>query len=440
MKALHKTVRRASIITLLFLSMGLTQAQNNSLKFNGSSDYLTMGNINLPISSELTVMAWVRWDINPSSGNPWANMITCNATNSGDHGRFWFQHSNNNKKFEFAIKTTSGRRFLMSSTKPVQGVWYHIAATFDGSKIKLYVNGVLEKTRNHTGTILSHNNQFYTSIGQWAHSSNNNRRFNGTIDNVSIWDIALDEFAINENMCQVIDELNPNIVAVWKMNETAGIQIFDESTNAFDGNIFGAVRILNDDGACNPLPVDLLEKQIKCVSTGSLLTWTTASELNNEYFTIEKSDDLLDWKIVTTVSGAFNSNREIEYSAIDSNMVPDKSTYYRLKQTDFNGDFKYFDVLSILCSFDNQSLEIIGVNASANSINLITKTNGLTAVTVFLTDINGRLVSKKQMNPIKGANIISLETQDLPKGIYIATIQQGTESKYKKIYLSTQYK
>lgn len=185
------------------------------------------------------------------------------------------------------------------------------------------------------------------------------------------------------------------------------------------------------------LPVELVEYKIKCTSTGSLFTWATASEMNNDYFTIEKTEDLLDWKILTTINGAFNSNNEIEYSSIDTAMVPDKTIFYRLKQTDTDGQFKYFDVLSILCSFKNDVLEIIGINASENGLNLIIKTNGLKPVQVYLSDISGKLISQKEINPVKGANVVSIQSSGLSKGIYIANLQQDGKSVTKKIYLGT---
>jgi len=185
----------------------------------------------------------------------------------------------------------------------------------------------------------------------------------------------------------------------------------------------------------NTLPVEITSYKIKCTSTGSLFTWATASEVNNDYFTIEKTEDMLNWKVVTSISGAFNSNQEIQYSAIDTTMIPDKVTYYRLKQTDFDGQYKFFDVLAILCSFKNDVLDIIGINASTDAVNLIVKTNGLNPLQIYFTDITGKLISQKEIIPIKGANVVSLKTENLAKGIYIANVFQDGKTVMKKIYI-----
>ncbi len=184
------------------------------------------------------------------------------------------------------------------------------------------------------------------------------------------------------------------------------------------------------------LPVELIGFKLKCTSTGSLINWATASEMNNDYFTVEKSTDMKDWRVVTTIAGAFNSNNEKFYTAEDSTMSPDQITYYRLKQTDFDGQFKYFDVLSILCSFKNDQLEIIGLNVSDNKINTIIKTNGLSETNISLLDMNGQIIASEKIMPVKGANINSIDVPQIQTGVYFLMVTQNGERAIKKIYLN----
>ena len=189
----------------------------------------------------------------------------------------------------------------------------------------------------------------------------------------------------------------------------------------------------SSDGA---LPVELLGFKLKCTSTGSLISWATASEINNDYFTVEKTTDMKNWRVVTSIKGAFNSNNEILYNTEDSTMNPDEITYYRLKQTDYDGQYKYFDVLSILCSFKNDQLEIIGLNVSDNKINTIIKTKGLSETTISILDMNGKLITSETIIPVKGANIKSLEINNIQKGIYFLSVIQSGERAVKKIYIN----
>jgi hypothetical protein len=88
-----------------------------------------------------SVSTWVRWGVTPSTGNQWANIVS-----NGDSGagQFWLQHAQLNNKFEFAVKTTTSRKYVWSKTAPVAGQWYHVAGVYDGAALHIYVNGVLD--------------------------------------------------------------------------------------------------------------------------------------------------------------------------------------------------------------------------------------------------------------------------------------------------------
>lgn len=73
------------------------------------------------------------------------------------------------------------------------------------------------------------------------------------------------------------------------------------------------------------------------------LDWTTASETDNDYFTVERSADGRNFETVTTVDGAGNSNSLLSYKTTDEKPYSGTS-YYRLKQTDMNGEAKYSDI------------------------------------------------------------------------------------------------
>ena len=77
-----------------------------------------------------------------------------------------------------------------------------------------------------------------------------------------------------------------------------------------------------------------------------ILEWETATESNNDYFTIERSEDAENWNEVGTVPGAGNSSSLLNYSLTD---IADNEgvTYYRLKQTDYNGSYKYGEIIDI---------------------------------------------------------------------------------------------
>ena len=99
-------------------------------------------------------------------------------------------------------------------------------------------------------------------------------------------------------------------------------------------------------GLCSSLPIELLtftaERQFNDVA----VNWTTATEINNDFFSIERSPNGNDWEVIGTIKGAGNSIHETDYVFIDKNPLTGTS-YYRLKQTDFNGDYSYSAVESV---------------------------------------------------------------------------------------------
>jgi hypothetical protein len=96
----------------------------------------------------------------------------------------------------------------------------------------------------------------------------------------------------------------------------------------------------------NGLPIELLYFSVVDCKTGNLLSWSTASERNNNYFNIEKTKDGKDWSSIMTENGAGNSSNILYYSFVDEN-VESIINYYRLKQTDYDGKFKYSEIISI---------------------------------------------------------------------------------------------
>ena len=97
------------------------------------------------------------------------------------------------------------------------------------------------------------------------------------------------------------------------------------------------------------LPVELLSFDVNCVEENSKeISWSTASERNSDYFSIEKSSDGIDWIEINRVEAAGNSTSILQYSLIDS--ASDENTvYYRLNQVDNDGKSKLYDAVSAIC-------------------------------------------------------------------------------------------
>ncbi|HMQ49321.1 MAG TPA: T9SS type A sorting domain-containing protein [Saprospiraceae bacterium] len=90
----------------------------------------------------------------------------------------------------------------------------------------------------------------------------------------------------------------------------------------------------------NNLPVELVSFELEGTAASVVVRWTTASEINNNYFDVERSADGIEWKSLGKVEGAGNSVEKRDYTFIDGAPLTGIS-YYRLKQVDFDGKFEY---------------------------------------------------------------------------------------------------
>jgi hypothetical protein len=171
----------------------------------------------------------------------------------------------------------------------------------------------------------------------------------------------------------------------------------------------------------HPLPIELLFFDAKLTTNKTVeLSWATASETNNDYFTIEKTKDGLLFEKVTDVSGAGNSRERIQYNTFDNDPYKGFS-YYRLKQTDFDGKFVYSKLVGIDNSRPEQHNFMVFPNPSTDGmINVNIKGNEADKGIIIITDPLGRTVYSKTFVLTDNDNtIITLDQPEhLASGIY----------------------
>ncbi len=112
--------------------------------------------------------------------------------------------------------------------------WYHVCGTFDGTTLRLYLNGieVASKTHKSPGNIYYANRPL--RIG-WAYAS---EYFDGQIDEVRIWNRALTPEEIRANMCRRLRGNEPGLVGYWRFDECTGSIAFDATPNANHGTLY----------------------------------------------------------------------------------------------------------------------------------------------------------------------------------------------------------
>jgi cytochrome c peroxidase len=153
--------------------------------------------------------------------------------------------------------------------------------------------------------------------------------------------------------------LRLNLTATGKSNLVAFLKTLTDNsvaTNPKWSNPFTAI-----------LPIELMNFSGKLLDNKISLSWQTASELNNDYFTIEKSLDGITWATIGQQKGAGSTKSIQNYSFADGNVAEGRQ-YYRLKQVDFNKRFTYSKVISIENKILNSSQITVYPNPTAHQI------------------------------------------------------------------------
>jgi hypothetical protein len=199
-------------------------------------------------------------------------------------------------------------------------------------------------------------------------------------------------------------------------------------------NLANTWRIGTRNPGSSPLPIELLSFDAKPNDNHVDLNWTTATEINNDFFTIEKSTDASTFESVGTVKGAGNSNTVLNYSMEDNNPVKGIS-YYRLKQTDFDGKFTYSNTRAVKFDYENFTFNIFPNPTTVENINLSFKENSNEEILVVVYDANGKKdFSKTIIIQANGNNIYPLDpSHKLSPGIYMITATSDQSIYSKKL-------
>ena len=172
------------------------------------------------------------------------------------------------------------------------------------------------------------------------------------------------------------------------------------------------------------LPVQLINFEVSATLPGNLLTWTTATELNNDYFEVQRSTDGKNWTTLAEVSGNGTTETESHYEFLDRTASTGLN-YYRLQQFDYDGASEIHPTISVrtvakgtLAVFPNPVQDALHLRVNAPA-------------TVLVTDLMGRQI--QQVNIDADASDHTLDASQWSAGTYFVTIQNGTETITERI-------
>jgi Secretion system C-terminal sorting domain len=171
-----------------------------------------------------------------------------------------------------------------------------------------------------------------------------------------------------------------------------------------------------------PLPIELVSVDVECISGTVEISWITATERNNDYFTIERSKDAINFEKVGVLKGSGNSQNFMNYSFNDTNYLEGIS-YYRLKQTDYDGNFEYSSIVSVNCAVEKTERIKVYPNPISNELTIEIEGNN-EPIRFEIINALGTVLYKGVLT-----NKITIQTTDFALGIYLLKFETLPNSK-----------
>lgn len=175
--------------------------------------------------------------------------------------------------------------------------------------------------------------------------------------------------------------------------------------------------------ADNVLPVELIRFIAKALTERTAITqWETASETNCDYFTVERSIDIVEWSTVGDLPGAGNSQVINRYEMIDETpFFP--TTYYRLKQVDFDGECRYSNVKAVVFDQYGSVFATLFPNPAKTAVTLMVNAEHYKNAEMEIVDALGKVITKESIQLKKGQNQFTRSTTALSDGIYFLRLK-----------------
>ncbi|OJJ15082.1 hypothetical protein BKI52_40155 [marine bacterium AO1-C] len=178
------------------------------------------------------------------------------------------------------------------------------------------------------------------------------------------------------------------------------------------------------------LPIELLRfKAYEKNNEEVQLDWITLSEIDNDYFTIERSSNGLKWNEIQRIKGAGNSKEILHYRYVDQYPLSGIS-YYRLKQTDLDGSFTYSKIESVNIIQPKTTLKISYSSIYPNQVTIEGDSQNLRFVQVY-NKLGQVFTSRVPVSSIH-ASKLTLDLTQIPSGIYFIRTQTASARVYRK--------
>lgn len=186
--------------------------------------------------------------------------------------------------------------------------------------------------------------------------------------------------------------------------------------------------LISTNSNTNSLPVKLLSFNAKYMNQNVVLNWISTSEINNDFYSVERGTDGVNWNVIAHINGAGNSSKQNNYSFTDNQPTAGVS-YYRLKQTDFDGKSEYFNVAAVNNYQADQTELDVYPNPANGTVNLIFNGAKEDVISVSIYNVLGTKVYSSESYQT------AIDLSDKQNGIYFLQFNLNSKSIIKKLVI-----
>lgn len=212
-----------------------------------------------------------------------------------------------------------------------------------------------------------------------------------------------------------------NSASAWGLQGTCVTTSTATQTSRTGLNGFSVFAVAQSN---TPLPVELLYFEGMNEGDHNVLRWATATELNNDFFTLERSTNGATFEAIATVDGAGTSIQPLNYLQVDANPAVGEN-YYRLRQTDFNGQTSYSGIVLLYYYPGNVILENVHPNPTKGLLQFDYTSPLATNIHILVLDITSRVVLDEHRQLDAGRTSVTTKLNDCRAGVYVLRVTDG---------------
>lgn len=406
----------SSLLICVLLCLSDLYAQNRALKFDEDS-YVSIAE---PATStgNFTFEAWVKIGdiVNEFQGLYWSET-------GNKHGLYLHRLLGTN---EYFFGWYEENTIFYANQPLLPGEWHHIAITYDGNDVVMYVNGAFDVKQTPPANgqpILPAANVFMGDDGIWSAQ-------NTILDEVRIWDYARSESQILATRDSKISLPQNGLLCYFDFDQGVAegnnvtITTLQDRTGLTSNGILTNFSLTGPNSnwvAGTPaivLPLTLVSFTGSIKQQDALLQWHTTSEENVSAFDVENSTDGKNWTKLKTISAA-NRPGEHHYSFTHSKMGSGDQ-FYRLLIRDLDGSFKLSHIL--LLNGGKGFKVNVYPNPAVNTLQVVIPS--LLPSRIMMYDLAGKLVLQQTLTN----TLTTIPVDPLKPGMYFVTVINGNQS------------